>query len=50
MSGRTFVDTNVLVYLFDTSSPERARRSPDLPAEVQWTPGAQRQAKRYPLI
>jgi len=27
MSGRTFVDTNVLVYLYDHSEPEKRRRA-----------------------
>jgi len=30
MSARVFVDTNVLVYLFDTDAPEKQRRSQQL--------------------
>ena len=30
MNGRTFIDTNVLVYLFDTDSPEKRDRARSL--------------------
>jgi predicted nucleic acid-binding protein len=35
MSARTFVDTNVLVYLFDRDAPEKRRRARALLAELQ---------------
>ena len=33
MSGRSFVDTNVLVYLFDSSAPDKQARARELLAE-----------------
>ena len=45
MSDRTFLDTNVLVYLYDTDAPEKQRKARDVlersPAQADLVIGTQ---------